>query len=225
MTKNINPLSIIIIAIFLSTSLIAQGTGIVGGLNMAQFTGDDVDDMGDQSYMPGFTFGGYMTTMLGGFTIRPEIHYTIKGGDFSDSETGDGAEVKTETTVKMNYLEVPVLGVFPIQDRISLFVGPYLEYYLSGTVDYEMSWTYDGESESDSDSEDLKKEDGIASIGYGIILGGSFGITDNIAIEARYSIGLSTIDTEPDDWDDEYGDYEESDVKHTGLQILINYSL
>lgn len=81
-----------------------------------------------------------------------------------------------------------------------------------------MKWEYAGESEE----EDLEKEDFAND--FGLVFGGSYGINDNITIEARYTLGMKTVDKEPDDWESSYGDYEESDIKNSALQIMVNYS-
>ena len=208
-----------------STNNATMELGVIGGLNMTNFTGDDAsmeDEFGegmDPSSLMGFTFGGYMTYRLaGGLVIRTEIHYITKGSKYSFSGIVDGVDLETKFDFTMKYFEIPIFGIYQLNDNISLMAGPYLEYFLNGTMEADVSASFMGESFSESTSEKIKKDE-VPTIGYGITLGGSFSINDQIAVEARYSIGLSTIDKEPDDWDSSRdGNYKVGDIKNSGLQ-------
>ena len=233
---------VLAVGVMFTGTLTAQGItakGVKGGLNMAKFTGDDAGMEGemtgetDPGYLLAYSFGGFVTYKVNDqLTIQPEFLYTVKGSRYEISEeySGDGMDMKYEVTMdfKMNWLEIPVLGVFQLQDNIKLFAGPYVGLYLSGEMEMEYEYTvsYEGltESGSGSESEDIEKED-VNSPGFGLVFGGSYSVNSNIAIEARYTLGLKTIDKEPEDWDDdEYGEYEVSDIKNSVIQLLVSYS-
>ena len=203
---------IAILLLMLSATIFAQGItakGFKGGLNIVKFTGSDADFDGeaDPKFAMGFAVGGFLTYSINNqISIRPEILYSVKGSKYEE----DGMTLN----YTMNYIDIPVLGVFSVQENISIFAGPYFGMFLGG----KMKMEYDG----DSDEEDIKKED--MANDFGLVFGGSYGLGNNLSIEARYALGLKTIDKEPDDWESSYGNYEEADIKNSGLQIMINYS-
>lgn len=215
-------LMIILSFVFIGT-LPAQGLGygVKGGLNMAKFTGDDADFDGeaDPGSIFGPTVGGFVTMPVGPLGVRVEVLYTAKGSnyDLSYSESEDGLNVSLDgtTKMKMNWLDIPVLAVYNVMDNLSVFAGPFLELYLSGTVesDFTVSFSYEGDtfSESEKDTEDIESED-INSPGFGLIFGGTYMITDNIGVEARYAMGLTSMD-------------EDESLKNSGLQVLVNFYL
>lgn len=225
--KKIVIFTMILSFVFIGT-LSAQGNlgfGVKGGLNMAKFTGGDADlDMEGLNSDPGFIFGptigGFVTYKLNDkLTIQPEFLYTAKGTsyEYSESYSEDGFSLSYDGTVdmKMNWLDIPVLVVFSVNDQIKVFAGPFLELFLNGKMDYEITVkaTYDGETitESESDSEDIESED-VTSPGFGLIFGGAYMLSNNLGVEARYSLGLTSMD-------------EDISMKNSSIQVLVNYYL
>ena len=214
-------------------TLSAQGIGfgIKGGVNMAKFTGDDADiedlvvdvisDLNtDQEFIYGPLGGAFVTFNLSDrLAIQTEFLYTVKGGSYeiggSYTELGIPVSIDGSLDFKMNWLDIPILVVFNLNDRIKIFGGPYLELFLNGKMDMDLtfSFTYEGQefSESESESEDFESED-ITSPGYGVIFGGAFMLGNNLEAEARYALGLTSFD-------------EVDDVINSGIQILLNYYL
>jgi opacity protein-like surface antigen len=214
MKKVLIVMMVLILGVF--NTLLAQGVtgkGAKVGLNMAKFTGSDADFDGesDPKFAMGFAVGGYITYGINDqMSIRPEFLYSVKGSKYEESEGGETMTIN----FAMNYLDIPVLGVYSVQENISVFAGPYFGLFLGG----KMKMEYAGESEE----EDIEKED--TANDFGLVFGGSYGINDNISIEARYTLGMKTIDKEPEDWESSWGAYEESDIKNSALQIMVNYA-
>ena len=219
--KNTFILMIILSIVFIGT-LPAQGMGfgVKGGVNMAKWTGDDVDEITqgamDEKYVTAFSVGGFLTLPLGdALNIRPEVLFTQNGAKFEGSEDGMDAMM----SMKMNWLNIPVLAVFNL-GPVGIFAGPYFDFFLSGKTKMEIS--FDGES---FDEEEDIESDEVQSLNYGIIFGAAYGVTNNIDVEVRYSQGLNSFDKEPDDYDATWGEYEESDIKPSMIQLLINFYL
>jgi hypothetical protein len=228
--KKIMIILMVLSIIFIGTVL-AQGNlgfGVKGGLNMAKLTGDDAGlelDFEDiKTTDPGFIFGpiigGFITYNLGDkLAIRPEFLYTVKGGSYEFSESmmegGISLTLDGSMDMKMNWLDIPILVVYNLNDKIKIIVGPYLELYLNGKVKYDftVSGTFEDDSYSESvkDNEDIKSGD-ITSPGFGLIFGGAFMLGNNLEVEARYSVGLTSLD-------------EEENIKNSGIQLLLNYYL
>ena len=201
--KKIIVFVVVVTFVFMGT-LTAEGIGYgaKAGLNMANFTGDDVDD--EAKVKLGATIGGFATIPLGDkFAVRPEILFTQKGTRYKKSE----GEVDYTGKHKMNWLDIPILAVYQVADAISAFVGPYFDLYLGG----EFVLKAEGGGESMEFDEKIEGED-VNSLGFGIIFGGAYGVTENIDVEARVALGLSSMD-------------EDGSIKNMGIQIIANYYL
>ena len=220
--------------VFIGT-LSAQGNlgfGVKCGLNMAKLTGDDADLDFDGLFQanPGFVFGptigGFVTYNLNDkLAAQAELLFTTKGSsyelDYSYLESGISMAIDGSMDMKMNWLDIPILVVFNPNDKIKIFAGPSLEVFLNGTTDYEVTvtGTFEGEPYSDSASESVDIEsDEINSPGFGLIFGGAYMLGNNLEVEARYALGLTS-------WNKDEEEEEVGSVKNSGIQILINYYL
>ena len=105
----------------------------------------------------------------------------------------------------MYWLEVPVFGSFTFGDKILLYAGPYLGFYLSGSYSWGGPF---GNDNGDIESDEVGNPD------FGIIFGAGFNITRKISIDGRYSSGLLTLDP------DGAGDF-----KNEVLQLLVGYDI
>lgn len=226
--KKIVILMMILSFVFIG-ALSAQGNlgfGVKGGLNMAKFTGDDADlDFeglfnADPGFVFGPTIGGFITYNLNDkLGAQVELLFTAKGSsyelDYSYSESGVQVSLDGTVDMKMNWLDIPVLVVFNVNDKIKVFAGPFLELFLNGKAESDITFSvsYEGETftESEKESEDIKSDD-VKSLGFGLIFGGTYMVTDNIGVEARYASDLTS-------WD------EDITVKNSGIQVLFNYYL
>jgi len=200
-----------IVAVFTlsSASVSAQGVtgGLKAGMNIANIHGDNVEDVWDSKI--GICAGGFITCSLSDlFAIQPELLFTMKGSKAEGEVEGEPAKL----TMKLNYLEIPVLAKLLIPTpgtvRPSLFVGPSLAIKLTGKGKVE----YAGESE-EADIEDVKSTD------FGLVFGGGVDFAlgqGKLTVDARYTLGLTTT-REPEDG-------EEVDVKNGVISIMVGYS-
>jgi hypothetical protein len=123
-----------------------------------------------------------------------------------------------EMYVGTNWLEVPILGVYQIDDKLKLFGGPYLGFYLSGKAYVEAKALVFEliDNEYDIDREDLQLPD------VGMIVGASYDLTPNIAVEARYNYGFVDVA------DEIIFGFLSDDVivaKNSAIQLLLNITL
>ena len=182
------------------------GYGAKGGLNIAKKIGEDAeyDGISPKSKL-GLTAGGFVTYPINDkLTVRPEILITQKGARYK-GDTSDGYEYKEK--VKMTWLDIPILAVFQVNDVISAFAGPYIDLFLGGK--YVWEWEGDGMS---LDGDDKIDGEDVNSLGFGLIFGGAYGVTDNIDVEGRIALGLTSMD-------------EDHSVKNFGIQVIANYHL
>lgn len=169
------------------------------GINLATAGGDDVDDI--KSHL-GFQFGAAAEIGISEkFAIQPELLFFQKG---SKTEFGFlGTNLKIEQI--LNYLEIPILAkvMFGGEGGAQFFatVGPSFGFGLGGKVK-----TGGQETDINFGDDMLKKLDISASIGAGAQFAAGPG---NLFVEARYLLGLSSLDDSS----------QEADVKNRGFGI------
>ncbi|MFQ6673457.1 MAG: porin family protein [Fidelibacterota bacterium] len=181
------------------------GKGVKGGLALATMVGKDMEEADRNT---GVILGGYITYDVNDkLSLQPEIFYSQKGYRIDQSESFFGATMSVKGTTSLNYLEVPLLGVYTVHDRLRLFAGPSVGLYLNGKTEAEISFA----GESESMSEDINS-DSVTSPDIGWVVGGLFDV-GKITVEGRYSAGISSVPS---------GD-EASDMKHQVIQLMVGY--
>lgn len=170
--------------------------GIKGGLNLANATGDDVEDNKMQLDFGGGVYMNYAFTEA--FMIQPELMFMMKGFDWDTDEDVDGW--------KATYLDLNVLGKYAIPMEgdfgVALYAGPFLGFLMS----------------SELFGEDIKDDN--ATMNFGAIFGAEFAYmleSGAITLDVRYSMGFTTV------FDIEGAD-EQPDVKTMGIQFLVGYA-
>ena len=171
---------ILMLWIFSSTSNAQLGIskGLIGGLNIASFSGADVSS--DMKSMTAYAAGLYVEINIPGpLSIEPEVLYSIKGAK---------ADLSRYTiTDTYTYVDVPVLLKYflPIPVvRTYLYAGPSYSILLSAKVKTEGS----GVTNSEVDVKDATTANDIgAVVGLGVGFAG-------LRVDARYNFGLSTLD-------------------------------
>ncbi len=146
----------------------AQATfGVRAGLNVSSFSGDDAPANGD----PRLGFSGGLTADVPfspGLSLRPELLYSMKG------------ETDGETTLAVDYIEVPVLLAFEAPaTQTGLMIGA----YAGPSLAFKVSESLDGPSGS-LDFDAFKSTDIGAAIGATVGAGA-------FAVDARYTLGLT----------------------------------
>ncbi len=180
-------------------SSFAQGItskGFTAGLNLANVSGKNIKN---NSMKIGFAVGAFLTYSVNHqIAVRPEIYYSTKG--FTTSQ-GEGS-----FTTSLNYIDIPILGVYKINRNINIFAGPYIDIFLSGNYKIEI-----GEYNT---SGDIKSKD-MATPGFGLAFGGEYNL-NKIKIGARYNLGLSNVSDSTEDLDK---------YTHSVIQILVGFAL
>jgi hypothetical protein len=147
--------------------------GVKGGLSMANFYGDDIDNTSLKIGAAGGAFvTAHVTEMFG---VRLEGLYVQKGAKY------DSAGVTADW--KFDYIEIPLLGVasFAAAEKmmINVFAGPALGILVSAKV------------------EDLDVKDNMKSMDFGVTGGAGFTYAMEaftILLEGRFTLGLMSID-------------------------------
>ncbi|WP_291118199.1 porin family protein [Flavobacterium sp. UBA6135] len=192
--------------------------GVKGGLNLSNLAGD----IEDAKSLFGAHVGAFAEIKITDkFSVQPELLFSMQGAkqEYTYFESFDGFSI-TETeksTLKLGYLNLPVMAKYYVNDKFSLEAGPQIGFLLSAKVDYEYTYreTFDGvtETESESGSYDIKDE--VKSIDLGFGFGAAYKFTENLSVGARYTLGLTSIAKDFDG--------ESADIKNNVLQVSIGY--
>lgn len=154
--------------------------GVKGGVNFSNFRIDDVED---NNLKAGINLGLFMKLPISDVVaIQPELLYSSKGSKLKYDNIIQG---KGEYRFNMNYLELPVMGVFHIGDVFNVQVGPYISYLTSANIkNMDEDLTIQGVT-------DLK-EDNFNRLDYGVAAG--VGLDFNgFVVGARYNYGLKEV--------------------------------
>ena len=174
--------------------------GITLGVNSWTIDGTDAQDAKRRTgIMAGVLLVAPVTPI---FAIQPELLYTMKGAKFNDAGvTG---------TLKMNYIEIPVLARFDVPSsggvRPFFYVGPSVSFKVSCDVTAE----FQGQSESASCDDPTLGEANVKSVDYGAIVGAglAFDVSGRaFTLGARYDHSLAKIS-------------DNSDIKHRVISVV-----
>ena len=179
-------LFILTIFLFGFTNIIAQNIkyGSKIGVNIANITGDATDNLNTKILLHA---GAVAEIMISDeFSFQAELLYSAQGAKSDYSETLDEVTFRY-TSVKLEYINVPLLAKFYVTEGFSLEAGPLVGFLI--TADREFEKTDNGETETGE--KDILDE--IKGIDFGIDFGLAYKLDSGIFLAARYNLGLSNI--------------------------------
>ena len=168
---------------------LAMDLGVRGGLSFSTLHGDDVAECGWRQGMCVGVSTEY--SILGLVAIQPELLYIQKGAK-CDVDPFTGTDIGETYTVKLDYLQLPVLAAMsvPLPSLVKprIFAGPYVAYNLKAQGSYANA--------SPTDLDFIKAFDYGAVVGIGTDL--DFLIA-KVMLDGRYTFGLASIHEDGDD--------------------------
>lgn len=177
--------------------------GVKAGVTLPKWTADgDEDGMikSNLSFYVGGTVDFQVSEM---FSVQPGI--TLSGKGFKVDESGSMEGMSGSVTAKTNvmYVEVPVNAVasLPVGDgKIFLGAGPYYGMAITGKVKSKGTITIDGQTESESSSEDIEfgKDGDLKRGDYGVNFLAGYQLSNGFNIHAGYGLGLANIAQDSD---------------------------
>ncbi len=151
-------------AIFAFGFASAQDTkfGLKGGLNLANFTDAETNTK------VGVNFGAFAEVKINSsFAIQPELLFSMQG-----AKSGD-------TSINLNYLNIPVMAKVTVGEGFSLQAGPQLGVLLTAT--------------GSNGGVDVDLKSSLKTIDFGLNLGAGYDVNENIMIDARYNFGMGGL--------------------------------
>jgi len=153
--------------------------GLKAGINIANLAAQDVTA---NNAIPGFNGGVFLKVALPHhFAFQPELLFSTQGAELeynNDYVTGSA-------TYHLNYLQVPLLGVYNFTQNVNVQAGIYLASLLSANIK-------NGSNANSINFEEEMSKSNFQSLDYGFIAGVG-GDIDRISFGARYIYGASNI--------------------------------
>ena len=164
---------VLIAAAIVSMSAMAQVQfGAKVGVDATHFWGKDTE----HGMKIGYQFGALIEYKFNpNFAIAPEVVFASQGGKFKIYEAENK---KVDNTFTINYINVPVMFKWYATPNFSFDLGPQVGFNV-----------YSKYKVGDLDAEDIK--DLTKSVDFGVGLGGTYNLTENAFIQARYTMGLT----------------------------------
>ncbi len=163
-----------VFAVLTLSSCVCHNLGLKSGLNVSTITGDETDNLESKI---GFFFGGFAELCVSSeIAIQPELLFSRQGAKYTQSEGFDGE-------LKLDYLNVPVMGKIKITEELMVEAGPQVGFLLSAKNKFE--------SPGNSGEDDIKDE--VKGIDFGANVGLAYQFENGLNLGARYNLGLSNI--------------------------------
>ena len=152
------------------------------GVDMTNFWGPDVE----HGMKPGYQVGLIMEYKFSPkFGIAPEVVFAAQGGK-SKALAFDidhhGIEL-TSTDIKYNanYINVPVMFKYYVTPDFSIDLGP------------QVGFNVYNKAKAKGVDETFDMKDITKGVDFGVGLGGTFNLTENAFVQARYTMGLTKV--------------------------------
>lgn len=149
--------------------------GLKGGLNVADFGGEDADNVDAKL---GIHIGGFASFGLGNkFSIHPELLFSTQGGKVD--QPGEDAKIR------FNYINIPVMIRYELISGLNAELGPQFGFAVS------QKWKRDDFT--------VDVNDNYKGFDLGLGIGASYQLPSTpLGIGARYIFGLSRLDDDGD---------------------------
>lgn len=191
--------------------------GPKAGVNLASITGDDTDD---HKIRTAFHLGAAVEFSFSDkFSLQPEVLYSSQGSKYEESGSDFEYQYTEEGKLILDYLNVPIMAKFYPVPGLFFEAGPQVGVLLKAEVDYDYTEIYNGETYTESGTEDVKDE--VLPIDFGLNFGVGYKLDFGLVLSARYNLGLLNLN---DDFEDEdFIEDEEFNNQNGVIQFSIGY--
>ena len=156
------------------------------GVDYTHYWGKNVEHGGQLNYQAGL-FMEYRFTNK--FSVAPEVVFAAQGGKYDTKILG----VELKETDHVNYINVPVMLKYYVIPELSIDFGPQVGFnvYSKNTIEGKV------EKLKEKETTDMKKY--TKTVDFGLGLGLTYNITEEVFIQARYTMGLTKVFNVDDD--------------------------
>ena len=162
----------------MSASAQVQFGGKVG-FDLTNFWGSDVEHGMKPSYQVGLLMEYKMSPK---FAIAPEVVFASQGGKYKALDLNFfNLDIEKTVTFNTNYINIPVMLKYYVTPSFSVDLGPQL------SVNVYSKYSIEGVD----DAIDVK--DNTKTVDFGVGLGGTYNLTNNAFVQARYTMGMTKV--------------------------------
>ena len=162
----------------MSASAQVQFGGKVG-FDLTNFWGSDVEHGMKPSYQVGLLMEYKMSPK---FAIAPEVVFASQGGKYKAIDLNFfNLDIEKTVTFNTNYINIPVMLKYYVTPSFSVDLGPQLG------VNVYSKYSIEGVD----DAIDVK--DNTKTVDFGVGLGGTYNLTNNAFVQARYTMGMTKV--------------------------------
>ena len=160
------------------------------GVDYTHYWGENVEHGGHLNYQAG-VFMEYRFTSK--FSIAPEVVFAAQGGKYEFKRNIEGIDVELKETDHVNYINVPVMLKYYVAPALSIDFGPQVGFnvYSKNTIEGKV------DKLKEKETTDMKKY--TKTVDFGLGLGLTYNITEEVFIQARYTMGLTKVFNLDDD--------------------------
>lgn len=187
--------------------------GLKGGVNFANIGAEsDFDFEGKTGFHAGVVTEISFSER---FSLQPEFMFSTQGARMELSGNELGIPYSLESTINLEYIDIPILAKYYVIDGLSLEIGPQVGFILKGEQEYNIEIGGD----SDSGTEDIKNQ--LKTTIFGLAGGLGYKINDGLFLNGRYILGLSNIQKEDESFDED--NLKDISLKNYVLQFSLGY--
>ena len=183
---------VLIAAAIVSMSAMAQVQfGAKVGFDMTHFWGKDAP----KGFNPNYQVGLIMEYKFSPkFAIAPEVVFAAQGGKATADVYDDDVDglIKAKGTFHTNYINVPLMLKFYATPNFSIDFGPQAGFNVYSKM------TASGKLANVEAKESIDLKDNTKTVDFGVALGGTYNLTENAFVQARYTLGLTNVFDIPD---------------------------
>ena len=209
-------LLLLLVAGLQSQTLTQVNLGVIGGLNFANFLGDDIEVLDDEGYdIEGRTLGhiGIIgnAAIAQNLALQGEITFSMNGSKWEAIFFDEEDENEYDITHSINMLQLPVSAIYTL-NLPELAIKPYLGAGLSASIPVSSGFSVEiGGVEKDFDyNEENFAELSSFVLGYQLNLGMEY---DKYFCELRYERSITPV------FDNKYID----DVFYKNIKLLVGF--
>jgi len=148
--------------------------GPTAGVNFSGASGD-IDDIDGRTGLRAGVAASLEISEL--FSVQPEVVYSMRGWK------------EQNLTIKIDYVEVPVMADFEVYDGLSLQGGPIIGFNISAEVVNGMT---------------VDIQDDVESVSFGAAIGAQYVLPMGLFFNLRYDMGINNINANDNEFGDEF---------------------
>lgn len=183
---------VLIAVAIVSMSAMAQVQfGAKVGFDLTHFWGEDAPHGIQPNYQVGLMLEYKFSPK---FAIAPEVVFAAQGGKATGDIYDDDFDglIKAKGTFHTNYINVPLMLKFYATPNFSIDFGPQAGFNVYSKM------TASGKLANVEAKESIDLKDNTKTVDFGVALGGTYNLTENAFVQARYTLGLTNVFDIPD---------------------------